>query len=285
MSSKQEPLILDYNNMHSLFTLPCYKFSNSKLLVYTEFNTIVTSFADYVRFVIDQLHSSTQYDMTFFSNDSALYEAARDIEPILSTLEKAVPHITNLNISNEIKTRLECYLDNISKNINLGYKVVDLYYDYLISMAQLQVIYCFIILKKNKKASSSSSARPFKIIPHSGNILNSLNEDKGLTDIQFITEIRNAPQLKKTIPLTVLEEYHYGDFIKEAIKVTIPQQDGIKVVTPDVLAYIQNAITTLPNNVRTNIEDILNTACYITVIAEAVKRDRVIYSLDDSGLV
>lgn len=289
MYSNQNPLILDNNNIHSLFTLPCYRFSNSKLLVYTEFNTMITSFTDYIRFIIDQLHSSTQYDMTFFSNDSSLYAAAKEVEPVLATLEKVMPHIINPkeskidNNSKIIRDRLENYLDSVGKNIELGYKILDLYYDYLVSIAQIQVIYCYTILKKNKKASSSSSARPFKVMPFVGNTLNSMNEDKKITDIEFLVEIRNAPLLKKSIPYTILQDYPYGDLIKEAIKVTLTQQDGNdKVIIPNIISYIEETLENLPKSVAKNISSILDNACYILVIAEAVKRDKVMYVLEDS---
>lgn len=281
MNSK-DIMIVDYNNLYGLITAPYYKFANNTFLTFSDFACITVTFTDYVRFIIDQLHSSNQYDITFFNEDKKLYDIALELEPILSVLDKAIPHILKVpNSDDETSIKLESYLDNINQNHKLGYNVIELYYSYLVTMAQLQVVYCYTILTKNS-STLSTPARPFKIIPSIGAVLNALNEDSANTNLQFIAEIRDMPTDIPSIPHALIDKFPLGEFYRDATLIMIEQDDKVKRIVPNILVNIESYAHDLPANVRTNILKILDNACAILYIASKVKEDNIMYVLDNN---
>lgn len=280
MYSIKDIMIVDYNNLYGLITAPYYKFANNTFLTFPNFVTVVVSFTDYVRFIIDELHSSDPYDITFFSEDKKLYDIACELEPVLSVLEKATPDI--LDTSKDTKSRLEDYLDNISTNTKIDYNILELYYSYLVTIAQLQIVYCYTILAKNRN-TMSSPARPLRILPSIGKTLNVFNEDHAKTDLQFIVEIRDAEyDANLASSYSIIDNYPLYSFFRDTIKVEIIKDNVKKEIIPNITSNILSYVEELPNNVKNNTLEVLKYACIVLQVAEKVKTDKVMYVLDNT---
>ncbi|WP_275372786.1 hypothetical protein [Clostridium tertium] len=262
MYSMNEVRVVDYNNLYTLFTCQYFKLPNSTYLIYNEYVSLVVSFTDYVRFVIDTMHSSTDYDISFVTQDKRLYTAARNIEPVLTVLSKITQNIRGTSYSEKVRHTIQEYLDNLRTNI--GYDFIYLYESYLTTIALLQVNYCRAILRKNYDLKQA--VRPFKILTSLGSGLEDFLEDGDENnDIQFITEIKLIDNKDLNNRDYNLDNLLIGDYLKDE------HSDA------PVLEEINRNLVTATVQYKNSISEILDNAYRLLDTASQVKNDRVIY--------
>lgn len=244
--------------------------------------TLVITFQDYIKFIVDTMKDSEKLDSTFSIPDVELYDMALRIEPVLDTIERIYYSIGksqsiddvvihNPTLPEKIVDKLQTYLDNLDHGI--GYDFINLYSHFLEMAACMQIIYCAEILKKNAPIGANTDRtqranKPFRILTTMGSISNFIEDsEEHEPQIQFITEVRTVNHDQPLENLLPSKAFLEGDIY------TLPTK------TPSHLQEIGYYLTNAIKPIKDSVGIILENANMQLNVAKAVKEDLTIYHI------